>query len=160
MAGIGCAIDGRAGAPLAAGGVATVVAVTGLPDWVTAIMTIGGVAGLAMTPLMAGHQWRNDLRTDLLRIEVIRTWPIDGWRLFVSQVLPPAIIATLYASAAGGVLLISGIAAGTPTATGSVLVRRELAASLGVPYVVLMLLGLAALLPLIAAIAASGPTCA
>ena len=143
---------------VAVGGVATVVAVTGLPDWLTAIMMIGGGGGLAMTPLMAGHQWRNDLRTDLLRIEVIRTWPIDGWRLFVSQVLPPAIIATLYAAAAGGVLLISGIAAGKPTATGSVLVRPELAASLGVPYVVLLLLGLAALLPLIAAIASLSAT--
>ena len=106
-----------------------------------------------MTPLMAGHQWRNDLRTDLLRIEVIRTWPIDGWRLFASQVLPPAIIATLYAAAAGGTLLIAGIAAGKPTATRMVLVPPDLAASLGVPYVVLLLLGLAALLPLIAAIA-------
>ena len=135
------------------GGVAAVVAVTGLPDWLTAIMMIGGGVGLAMTPLMAGHQWRNDLRTDLLQIEVVRTWPIDGWRLFVSQVLPPAIIATLYAAAAGGVLLISGIAAGKPTATGVVLVQPDLAAPLGVPYVVLLLLGLAALLPLIAAIA-------
>ena len=143
---------------VAVGGVATVVAVTGLPDWLTAIMMIGGVAGLAMTPLMAGHQWRNDLRTDLLRIEVIRTWPIDGWRLFVSQVLPPTIIATLYAAAAGGVLLISGIAAGTPSATGSVLVQPGLAVSLGVPYLVLLLLGLAALLPLVAAIAALSAT--
>ena len=143
---------------VAVGGVATVVAVTGLPDWLTAIMMIGGGAGLALTPLMAGHQWRNDLRTDLLRIEVIRTWPIDGWRLFVSQALPPAIIATLYAAAAGGVLLISGIAAGKPTATGSVLVRPELAASLGVHYVVLLLLSLAALLPLIAAIASLSAT--
>jgi len=143
---------------VAVGGVATVVAMTGLPDWLTAIMMIGGVAGLAITPLMAGHQWRNDLRTDLLRIEVIRTWPIDGWRLFVSQVLPPAIIATLYAAAAGGVLLISGIAAGQFAMGGTVLVRPDLAASLGVPYVVLLLLGLAALLPLVAAIAALSAT--
>ena len=141
------------GGVVAVGVVAAVVAVTGLPEWLIAVMMIGGLVGLAMTPLMAGHQWRNDLRTDLLRIEVIRTWPIDGWRLFVSQVLPPAIIATLYAAAASGVLLISGIATGTPTATGSVLIRPELAASFGVPYVVLLLLGLTAVLPLIAAIA-------
>ena len=146
---------------VAVGGVATVVAVTGLPSWLTDIMMIGGVAGLGMTPLMAGHQWRNDLRTDLLRIEVIRTWPIGGWRLFVSQVLPPAIIATLYAAAAGGVLLISGIAAsqaGHVSITGPLLVWRELAASLGVPYVVLLLLGLAAVLPLVAAIAGLSAT--
>ena len=143
---------------VAVGGMATVVAVTGLPDWLTVIMMIGGIAGLCMTPLMAGHQWRNDLRTDLLRIDVIRTWPLGGWRLFVSQVLPPAIIATLYAAAAGGGLLIAGIAAGQPAATGLVFVRPQLAASLGVPYIVLLLLGLVALLPLVAAIAALSAT--
>ena len=146
------------GGVVAVGVVAAVVSVTGLPDWLTAITMVAGVVGLAVTPLMAGHQWRNDLRTDLLRIEVIRTWPIDGWRLFVSQVLPPAIIATLYAAAAGGILLISGIAAGRPTATGSVLVPPEVAASLGVPYVVLLLLGLAAVLPLVAAVASLSAT--
>ena len=111
-----------------------------------------------MTPLMAGHQWRNDLRSDLLRIEVIRTWPIGGWRLFASQVLPPAIIATLYAAAAGGVLLVAGIAAGRPTASGFTLVPPELAPRLGVSYVVLLLLGLATLLPLVAAIASLSAT--
>ena len=137
---------------------ATVVAVTGLPDWLIAIMMVGGMIGLAMTPLMAGHQWRNDLRADLLRIEIIRTWPIDGWRLFTSQMLAPAILATLYAAAAGGVILIAGIAAGRPTAAGSVLVRPDLAVSLGVPYVVLLLLGLATVLPLVAAIASLSAT--
>ena len=139
-------------------GAAVIVGVTGLPDWVIAILTVGGAAGLTMTPLMAGHQWRNDLRTDLLRIEVVRPWPIGGWRMFVSQVLSPAIIATLYAGAAGGVLFISGIAAGRPTATGVVLIRPEVAASLGVPYSVLLLLGLATLLPMVAAIAALSAT--
>lgn len=137
---------------------ATVVSVTGLPDWLIGIMMIGGGVGLAMTPLMAGHQWRNDLRTDLLRIEVIRTWPIAGWRLFAAEVCPPACIATLYAGAAGGALLIAGVAAGRPTATGSVLVRPELATTLGVPYVALLLLGLATLLPLVAAIATLSAT--
>ncbi len=138
--------------------VATCVAMTGLPEWLIAIMTVGGVIGLSLTPMMAGHQWRNDLRTDLLRIEIIRTWPIDGWRLFASQVLPPATIATLYAAAAGGVLLIAGIAAGHPTTTGSVLVPPELATRLGVSYTVLLLLGLATLLPVVAAIASLSAT--
>ena len=137
----------------AVGAAAVVVGVTGLPDWLMGIMAIGAGVGLAVTPLMAGHQWRNDLRTDLLRIEVIRTWPIDGWRLFVSEVLPPAIIATVYAAASGGVLLLVGVAAGRQTATSLVLIPPGLAASLGVPHLVLLLLGLAAVLPLVAAIA-------
>ena len=138
---------------VAAVGVAAGVGVTGLPNWLMTIMMVGGVLGMGMTPLMAGHQWRNDLRTDLLRIDLLRTWPIEGWRLFVSQVLPAAIIATLYAAAAGGVVLIVGIAAGTSTDPSITLVPPELAASLGVPYVVLLLLGLATLLPPLAAIA-------
>ena len=137
----------------AVGVAAVVVGVTGLPNWLMTIMMVGGVLGMGMTPLMAGHQWRNDLRTDLLRIDLLRTWPIEGWRLFVSQVLPAAIIATLYAAAAGGVVLIVGIAAGTSTDPSITLVPPELAASLGVPYVVLLLLGLATLLPPLAAIA-------
>ncbi len=137
---------------------AVVVAFTGLPDWLIAIMTVAGAMGLGVTPLMAGHQWRNDLRTDLLRIDVIRTWPIASWQLFVAQVAPPAIIASLYAAGAAGLLLIAGVAAGTPSATGSVLVRPDLAASLGVSHVGLLLLGLATMVPLVAAIAALSAT--
>ena len=137
---------------------AVVVASTGLPEWLIAIMTVAGTVGLGVTPLMAGHQWRNDLRTDLLRIDVIRTWPIDGWRLFTSQVVPPAMVATLYAAGAGGLLLIAGIAATTPGASGTVLLPPDLAASLGVSQLTLLLLGLATLLPLVAAVAALSAT--
>ena len=140
-------------AVVAVGLAAVVVGVTGLPDWLIAVTMVCGLLGLGVTPLMSGHQWRNDLRTDLLRLDVIRTWPISGWRLFAAQVLPPAIVATFYATTAGGVLLIAGIAAGGPTATRTVLVLPELALSLGVPYVVLLLLGLGTLVPLVAAIA-------
>jgi hypothetical protein len=137
---------------------ALVVASTGLPEWLIVIMTVAGTVGLGLTPLMAGHQWRNDLRTDLLRIDVIRTWPIDGWRLFTSQVVPPAMVATLYAAGAGGLLLIAGIAATTPGASGTVLLPPDLAASLGVSQLTLLLLGLATLLPLVAAVAALSAT--
>ena len=140
-------------AVVAVGLAAVVVGVTGLPDWLIAVTMVCGLLGLGVTPLMSGHQWRNDLRTDLLRLDVIRTWPISGWRLFAAQVLSPAIIATFYATTAGGVLLIAGIAAGGPTATRTVLVPPELAISLGVPYVVLLLLGLGTLVPLVAALA-------
>jgi hypothetical protein len=137
---------------------AVVVAFTGLPDWLIAIMMVAGALGLIATPLMAGHQWRNDLRTDLLRIEVIRTWPIDGWRLFAAEVAPPAIIASLYAAGAGGLLLIAGVAAGATSATDFVLVSPDLAESLGVSLVTLLLLGLATALPLVAAIASLSAT--
>jgi len=137
---------------------ALVVASTGLPEWLIVIMTVAGTVGLGLTPLMAGHQWRNDLRTDLLRIDVIRTWPIDGWRLFTAQVVPPAMIATLYATGAGGLLLIAGIAATNPGARGTVLLPPDLATSLGVSQLTLLWLGLATLLPVVAAVAALSAT--
>ena len=147
------------GAGTAAFGVAAVVvAFTGLPDWLIAIMTVAGALGLGITPLVAGHQWRNDLRTDLLRLDVLRTWPIDGWRLFTSQVAPPAVVATLYAAAAGGLLLVAGVAASTAAASRMMLVSPRLAASLGVSQVTLLLLGLATLLPLAAAVACLSAT--
>jgi hypothetical protein len=137
---------------------ALVVASTGLPEWLIVIMTVAGAVGLGVTPLMAGHQWRNDLRTDLLQIDVIRTWPIDGWRLFTAQVAPPAIVATLYAAGAGGLLLIAGIAVTNPVARGTVLLPPGLAASLGVSQLTLLWVGLATLLPLVAAVAALSAT--
>ncbi|MDA1094709.1 MAG: hypothetical protein O3A25_15760 [Acidobacteria bacterium] len=137
---------------------AIVVTFTGLPDWLIATMTIAGAIGLVVTPMVAGHQWRNDLRTDLLRLDVLRTWPIDGWRLFASQVAPPAIVATLYATAAGGLLLVAGLAASATDASSMVLVPPGLAASLGVSPVTLLLLGLATALPLVAVVATLSAT--
>lgn len=137
---------------------AVIVASTGLPEWLIVIMTVAGAVGLGVTPLMAGHQWRNDLRTDLLRIDVIRTWPIEGWRLFTAQVVPPATVATLYATGAGGLLLIAGIAATTPGTRDIVLLPPDLAPALGVSQLTLLCLGLATVLPLVAAIATLSAT--
>ena len=81
-----------------------------LPTWLIGILVVGALMVLVMTPLTAGHQWRNDLRTDLLRAELIRTWPVAGWRLFGAEVAGPAIIASLYATLATGVLLVAGVA--------------------------------------------------
>lgn len=148
-AGVGAGLIGMA---------AILVAQVGVPDWTIAILAVGGGIGLLMTPLTAGHQWRNDLRTDLLRIEVIRTWPVAGWRLFAAEVAAPAIIATLYTLGAAGVLVVAGIAADHPSATGSVLVSPTAAGRLGATPVVLLLLGLAGAAPLLAAIATLSAT--
>ncbi|MEE2637645.1 MAG: hypothetical protein VYE68_10470, partial [Acidobacteriota bacterium] len=146
---------------LGVGGLTTagiVVSRIGLPSWTIVIVMVGGLVGLAMAPMMAGHQWRNDLRSDLLRVEMIRAWPVVGWRLFAAEVAPPAIVATLYGSFAGGALVVAGVAAAHPTITDVVLLPPNLAATLGVSTVTLLALGLATVLPLVAAVASLSAT--
>ena len=89
---------------VAVGVLSTILAITWVPDGVRSViagmLVVAGVMTLVFMPLMAGHQWHNDLRSDLLRGELIRTWPLASWRLFAAEVVAPTIVATLYS--AGG----------------------------------------------------------
>lgn len=66
------------GVGAAAGGVAT------------GIIGTAGIALLLVMPLLAGLTMRNDLRVDLLHLDVLRTWPISGRRLVMAEMLAPA----------------------------------------------------------------------
>ncbi len=147
------------GAVLVLLGTATVVVSwVAAPTWLIGILTVGALVALVMTPLTAGHQWRNDLRTDLLRVELIRTWPVAGWRLFGAEVAAPAIIASLYATAAAGVLVVAGVAASHPNAADVVLVSESGAAALGSTPLRVLLAGLLTLIPLLGVIATLSAT--
>ena len=145
-----------AGAGLVAAAVA-VVAIVEIPGWLIAILTIGGAAGLMMTPLTAGQHWRNDLRSDLLEVELVRAWPLVGWRLFAAQVAAPAAIATLYMLGAAGVLVVAGVAA-IRADSGIVLVGRDAAAALGGTPLGALLALLAAAVPLLVTVATLSAT--
>lgn len=56
----------------------------------TGIVGTAGIALLCAMPLLAGLMLRNDLRVDLLHLDVLRTWPISGRRLVVAEMLAPA----------------------------------------------------------------------
>ena len=128
-----------------------------LPTWLIGILVVGALMVLVMTPLTAGHQWRNDLRTDLLRAELIRTWPVAGWRLFGAEVAGPAIIASLYATLATGVLLVAGVATRHLGVEDVVLVS-DTAAALGTTPLGVLVTALLTLIPLVATVATLSAT--
>ena len=60
------------------------------PIPVATVLTVVGLALLCGIPLFSGLMLRNDLRTDLLHAEILRTWPLPGRRLVLAEVLAPA----------------------------------------------------------------------
>ena len=139
---------------VAVGVLSTLLATTWVPDRVRSViagmLVIAGVMTLVFMPLMAGHQWHNDLRSDLLRVELIRTWPLASWRLFAAEVIAPTIVATLYSAGGAGMILavaIGSTLAGPGSGPSVVLVPAELAASLGVPDLFLISIALVGALP-------------
>jgi hypothetical protein len=76
---------------LLAGTVVAAAAATALfGEVAAAIVTVTGLGLLCGIPLIAGLILRNDLRTDLLFLDVLRTWPIPARRLVLAELLAPA----------------------------------------------------------------------
>ena len=71
-----------------------------------------GLLLMLLTPLLAGIGLRNDLRMDLLQVEVLRPWPVPGWRLVAAELLAPATTAWTFTLAGFGLLVGAALAAG------------------------------------------------
>jgi ABC-2 type transport system permease protein len=71
-------------------------------------LTMAGAVVTGVFPVLAGLMMRNDLRSDLLNLEILRPWPIRGWRLVAAELLAPATSA-LQMVAVGLVLLTVGL---------------------------------------------------
>lgn len=54
-------------------------------------MFIAGLGIIAAFSVFAGLMLRNDLRSDLLQLEILRGWPIRGWRLVAAEILAPVL---------------------------------------------------------------------
>ena len=63
-----------------------------------------GIGLMLFMPLLAGQHYRNDLRNDLLNMELLRPLPIPGWKLVAAEVAGPATTAVLGASLGAVVL--------------------------------------------------------
>ncbi len=50
-----------------------------------------GFMTMVLSPITGSQSFRNDLRADLLRVEMVRPWPIEGWRLFAAECAAPSI---------------------------------------------------------------------
>ncbi len=98
---------------LAAALAATLVAATAADIFfgqaVSIILLVTGSSMLLGYPLLAGMILRNDLRNDLLHVEVLRTWPLAGRRLVLAEILAPA-VNVFFLLLTGCVLLTSAVA--------------------------------------------------
>jgi ABC-2 type transport system permease protein len=60
------------------------------------LMVVGAMSGgtLAFLTLLGPVVMRNDLRMDLLHLNVIKSYPVRGWRVVLGEVLAPAVVLT------------------------------------------------------------------
>ena len=77
---------------------------TGGPAALLFIETIVGVTALSF-PLLTGLLFRHDFRTDLQRADILRSWPLRGWRLVLAEIQVPVVMATVQAAAGLALLL-------------------------------------------------------
>ena len=71
------------------------------------VLQVAGAALMLFPPLLSGRTLRNDLRTDLLKFEMIRTWPLPGARMFLAQVAAPFLLIAMRIGF--GALLLIGV---------------------------------------------------
>lgn len=131
---------------------------TSFPGAPFVILAIG-LMTMVMSPLTGSQSYRNDLRTDLLRLETMRQWPIEGWKLFAAEVAAPAVFAGLTALLGAGLVLamdvfmtINGSALARLDSGGNRLLPASAAATLGVPQPLLVPLILLGLIPVVLAL--------
>ncbi len=133
----------------------TLVAVSnapGMPEWIGGLMGGAGLATLVFPTLTAGRAQRNDLRCDLLKVELLRPWPVVGWRLFAAEVGAPVASAMLNSSLGVAILLAWSLATDLGFA-GAAGPRQAAAEVLAIAPALLVPVGIIALLPPLAAVA-------
>lgn len=117
-----------------------------------------GFVTMVISPLTGAQNYRNDLRTDLLRVEMVRPWPLEGWKLFVAEAAGPTIFAAMSAMLGAGLVLamsvylaINGIAPNIESGGVRVLPER-VSAALGAPAALVLPLIVIGALPLVLAL--------
>ena len=124
------------------------------------VILIGGFFTMLIAPPIGVQSYRNDMRADLLRLEVIRPWPIVGWKLFAAEVASPVVFAVGYGLFGAAVFLaidfyfnVINPAAFLNNGEQSYrFLAPEIVASLGVPQFLLMPLIVLGALPLVVAL--------
>ncbi len=75
-----------------------------------AVLTLVLVTATAMLTLLGMSALRNDLRTDMAMLGVIKTWPLPGQTLLLGQIMSPALTITLVQ---GAVLVLGTVLFGS-----------------------------------------------
>jgi hypothetical protein len=89
-------------------GVALLPAVLDPPGFVLAIVGAFGWIFALFLPLFLSLGLRNDFRSDLAHLDLVRTWPVEERGLSAAEILGPAVVATA-AGCFGGALFIAAL---------------------------------------------------
>jgi len=127
------------------------------------ILLFIGLMSMVITPLTGSQSYRNDLRADLTRLEMIRPWPIEGWKLFAAEVASPTVFALMAALFGAGLALafdlymtLSGISVGSIRGEDFRVTADTIAAQFSVPQPLVLPLVVLGVLPLVAALTCLG----
>jgi hypothetical protein len=129
-----------------------------LPTWTIQIVQMSGLGIMLITPLVAARSHRCDFRSDLLRLEMMRTFPITGARMFSAQMAAPVLLVLLQLVLAMTVVIAvdlvveAGFFAGSFQVDGEAVrpqdLKERLAGAIGVARLALTPLFLLTYLPL------------
>ena len=118
-------------------------------------VVVWGLVTACAAPLFGGVSFSNDLRTELLHLELVRTWPVAPARFVLAQVASPALLGTLVAFAGLALALVGYlgivVAASRGASIDASVVPNE--GTLGASRLGFVLLALAGAAPLLAAAA-------
>ena len=133
--------------------VALLPAVLDPPGFVLAIVTgIGWIAAL-FVPLLMSLGLRNDFRSDLAHLDIVRTWPVESHRLALAEILGPALVATVTGCFGGAMFVAALVGARLQAALhGAVatVVVPQAATILGMPALGAIVLLAAGIVPVLA----------
>ncbi len=117
-----------------------------------------GFMTMLISPLTGAQNYRNDLRADLLCAEMVRPWPLKGWKLFAAEAAGPTIFAAMSAMFGAGLVLamslymaVSRIAPDIESG-GIRLMPERASATLGAPAALILPLIVIGALPLVLAL--------
>ncbi len=111
-------------------------------------IVIAGLVTAGAAPLFAGMSWHNDLRTELLHLELVRTWPVAPVRLVLAEVASPALLSTLVGLFGIGLALAGYVGEQITSGRGESIIPDKI--TLGVSTTSLVLLALTSFVPLLA----------
>ena len=122
------------------------------------IIIFVGLMTMVLSPLTGAQNYRNDLRADLLRVEMVRPWPLEGWKLFAAEAAGPTIFAAMSATFGAGLVLAMSLylavyrIAPDIESGGVRILPERAAAALGAPAALILPLIVIGALPLVLAL--------
>jgi hypothetical protein len=124
-----------------------------------------GFMTMLISPLTGSQSYRNDLRTDLTLLEMVRPWPIAGWKLFAAESAGPTAYGVMTLLLGAGMALamdlyltLQGAALEALNAEDLPFRPDSVAATLGVPQPLLVALVVLGALPVLVAMTCMATT--